>query len=76
MNLEELVEAIADAVVHVDNSRIPFRSFQPGAGPYGEPQLVKLIAAYLAERPAFHGAVVPKRTPDLPIRNEWFVPIL
>jgi hypothetical protein len=27
---------------------VPFKQFQPGAGPYGEPQLVKLIMRHLS----------------------------
>lgn len=73
MDLESLVRDIADALVRIDGSRQPFRSFQPGVGPYGEPQLVRLIAEYLNELPQFHGAVKTKRTPDLSIPSEWAV---
>jgi len=44
MNLMGLVEDIADALKAIDSSGLPFKSFQPGIGPYGEPQLVKLVA--------------------------------
>src|SRR5579862_97700 len=71
MNLEDLVTEIADAIVCVDQSLIPFRGFQPGVGPYGEPQLVKLIAARLNEHHKLAGTVCTKRTPDLLIRNAW-----
>jgi hypothetical protein len=70
-DLNELVTEIADALVRVDASREPFRAFQPGVGPYGEPQLVKLIATHLNEIPKYHGLVRTKRTPDLLIANEW-----
>jgi hypothetical protein len=71
MELEEVVTDIADAVVSIDASRVPHRMFQPGVGPYGEPQLVKLIAAFLNGRPEYHGKVCTRRTPDLLIPNEW-----
>lgn len=63
---------IADAVASVDASRVPHRSFQAGAGPYGEPQLVKLIAVCLNALPKYHG-VRTKRTPDLLIPKQWAV---
>jgi hypothetical protein len=71
MTLDDIVADIADGLVRLDASRTPFRGFQPGVGPYGEPQLVKLIASYLNELPKFHGIVYTKRTPDLLIPNEW-----
>lgn len=71
MNLEDIVPEIANSIIQIDRSLQPFRAFQPGAGPYGEPQLVKLIATYLNELPAFRGTVFTKRTPDLLIKGEW-----
>ena len=71
MSLENAVTAIADAIVNVDKSQVPFRGFQPGVGPYGEPQLVKLIAAYLNGLPTLSGTVSTKRTPDLLIKSAW-----
>jgi|SRR5580698_364585 hypothetical protein len=73
MELDELVTDIADALAGVDASGTPFRSFQPGVGPYGEPQLVKLVAGYLNRLPKYCGTVCTKRTPDLLIPNEWAV---
>lgn len=70
-NLSEIVHDVADALVRVDESREAFRAFQPGVGPYGEPQLVKLIARYLNELPKYRGEVKTKRTPELLIPNEW-----
>jgi hypothetical protein len=73
MELDEVVSDIADALVRVDASRECFRTFQPGVGPYGEPQLVKLIALHLNEFPKYHDAVRIKRSPDLLIGNEWAI---
>jgi hypothetical protein len=75
MNLEELVLDFAEALVHIDASGEGFRSFQPGVGPYGEPQLVKLIAAQFNRLPKYRGAVRTKRTPDLLIPNEWAIEV-
>lgn len=46
--MQELINDIADAIRKVDCSGIPFKQFQPGAGPYGEPQLTKLIVNHLS----------------------------
>jgi hypothetical protein len=71
MTLDEVLHEIADGLASIDASRIPFRAFQSGVGPYGEPLLVKLLAAYRNGLAKFHGAVRTKRTPDLLIPNEW-----
>lgn len=73
MELDELLTDIADALASIDASRAPFRSFQPGVDPYGEPQLVKLVADYLNRLPKYHGTVCTRRTPDLLIPKEWAV---
>jgi len=69
--LDELITDIADALVEIDGSRIPFRQFQPGVGPYGEPQVVKLIANHLNAFQKYRSTVRTKRTPDLLIPNAW-----
>jgi hypothetical protein len=73
MGLDDLVVDISNALLQVDASRVAFRSFRPGVGPYGEPQLLKLIAAKLNQLPKYNGRVVIKRTPDLLIREEWAI---
>lgn len=73
MNLDELVTDVTAALVAIDASRQCFRTFQAGVGPYGEPQLVKLIAAHLNQLPNYHGTVSTKRYPDLLIPSEWAV---
>ena len=47
MNLERVVNDVADALKTIDTAGVPFKDFHAGAGPYGEPQLVKLIAEEL-----------------------------
>ncbi len=71
MRLIEIVDDIADALADIDSSRQAFRNFQSGVGPYGEPQLVKLIAKYINGIPKYEGAAVTKRCPDLLIPEEW-----
>ena len=44
MNLERVVNDVADALKTIDTAGVPFKDLHAGAGPYGEPQLVKLIA--------------------------------
>jgi hypothetical protein len=74
MELAEIVTDIAESIVRVDSSGEPFRSFRPGVGPYGEPQLVGLIVRYLKEIPKYHSACT-KRTPDLLIPHEWAIEV-
>ncbi len=71
MELREVLQDVADAMVRIDKSGKPFRTFQPGVGPYGEPQLVKLIADGLNQIPKYHNSARTKRNPDLIIPNEW-----
>jgi hypothetical protein len=73
MNLEKIVNDIGNALVDLDSSMVPFRSFKPGVGPYGEPQLLKYIASYLNHLPEYIEMVQTKRTPDLLIPNEWAI---
>ena len=73
MNLSEVIEDVADSLIAIDASRVPFRSFQPGVGPYGEPQLLKAIASYLNRLPKYNGQVQTKRTPDLLIPKHWVI---
>jgi hypothetical protein len=73
MDLESVLLDIAEALLRVDASGVPFRSFRPGVGPYGEPQLLKLIAAHLNRLPKYEGGVTTKRSPDLLIREHWAI---
>jgi hypothetical protein len=71
-DLEEVVNDIAGALVSIDDSEPPFKGFQRGVGPYGEPQLVKLIAARLNKLPKYSGAAT-RRSPDFLIPGEWAI---
>jgi hypothetical protein len=57
MDLEGLIPDIADALKIIDGSRVPFKTFQPGVGPYGEPQLVKIVAEHLNRIPHYGGVL-------------------
>src|SRR5229473_5173728 len=75
MNLREVLLDVADAIVRIDASGKPFRNFRPGAGPYGEPQLVKLIALELNSLPKYGKSVQTKRTPDLLVPGKWAIEV-
>ena len=69
-NYSSLVGRIADLLTILDRERPVHRSrgreFKPGIGPFGEPQLVKMLAQLLTKQG------VPsrtRRTPDLDIKN-------
>ena len=75
MNLERVVNDIADALKTIDTFGVPFKGFQAGVGPYGEPQLVKLIAEHLNRFPQYTQPVKTMRTPDLLIAGFWALEI-
>jgi len=73
MDLEEVVSDAAEALVRIDRSGQAFRAFQPGVGPYGEPQVVRGIASHFNELPKYHGTFRTRRTPDLLIPDQWAI---
>src|SRR5271169_6740277 len=73
MELNEVTFDIAEVLARIDSSSPPFKQFQRGVGPFGEPQLVAEIARRLNEIPKYRGAVITKRTPDLLIPGEWLL---
>ena len=75
MNLECVINDIADALKTIDSCGVPFKSFQAGVGPYGEPQLVKLIADHLNQSPQYAQRVKTMRTPDLLVAGFWALEI-
>ena len=68
MELAQLVKLIADVLKDFDSERPVHKTFRPGIGPFGEPQIVKEVGRRLLNKgiPAR-----TKRTPDLAIREEW-----
>jgi len=75
MDLERVVTDVADVLKIIDSAGVPFKGFQAGVGPYGEPQLVKLIAEHLNRSPEYALRVKTMRTPDLLIAGCWALEI-
>jgi hypothetical protein len=71
MELEQVIDDVAAALVSVDRCGIRFKQFQLGVGPYGEPQLIAAVAKHLNTLPAYDRSVKTKRTPDLLIPDRW-----
>lgn len=71
MELAQLICDIGDILVSIDSSRVPFKNFREGVGPYGEPQLVRLVKDHLNRLDAYQGRIFTKRAPDLLLRGEW-----
>jgi len=70
--MQVLVDNIADAIRDIDRSAVPFKNFRPGAGPFGEPQLVKLITKYLSTNyGARYKGIRTCREPDVLIPEQW-----
>jgi hypothetical protein len=70
MQYAGIVRAIADILKEYDSERHAHKAFQPGIGPFGEPQIVSVIAQRLSAQgiPA-----QTRRTPDLDLQYEWAV---
>lgn len=71
MELEQVITDVAAGLAAIDRCGVRFKTFQPGVGPYGEPQLLGGVAQYLNTLPAYSGSVRTKRTPDLLIPQCW-----
>ncbi len=70
MQYTQIVATVADILKSCDSERPVHKSFQPGLGPFGEPQIVALIARCLSEKGIPAGT---RRTPDLYIAHEWAI---
>ena len=73
MQLEEIANDVLGGILQVDASAEPFRQYQPGVGPYSEPQLVKRISGHLNSLRRYEGLVQTRRTPDLFIPGQWAI---
>jgi hypothetical protein len=73
--LSKLVSDVSQCLFDIDASGISFKDFRPGVGPYGDPQLVKLIAERLNQNHGYAGRAITKRSPDLLIRGEWAIEV-
>jgi len=63
-----IIKLIADTLKELDADKPVHKSFKPGIGPFGEPQIVKEIADRLFRKGI---RAHTKRTPDLEIDDEW-----
>ena len=70
MDYPEIVKTIADILKEFDSERPVHKAFQPGIGPFGEPQIVGIIAQRLS---ATGIPAKTKRIPDLDIQNQWAI---
>jgi hypothetical protein len=70
--MQKIVNHIAEGLKYIDDSRVPFRNYQPGVGPYGEPQLVRKLLKYLVTKyPEQYSKAKTKRIPDMLIPTKW-----
>ena len=74
--MQQLVADFAEALRAIDQSAEPFKFFQPGVGPYGEPQLLKKALSILRDRhpDRFKGAKT-KREPDVLVPKRWAIEV-
>ena len=70
MEYSEIVKIIADILKEFDLESPVHKTFRPGIGPFGEPQIVQRIANVLASK---NIPARTRRTPDLEIDNEWAI---
>ncbi len=70
MKYSIIVKTIADILKEYDLEKPTHKAFHPGIGPFGEPQIVRLIANRLTNKGFL---AKTKRTPDLEILNEWAI---
>lgn len=72
MKYAQVIKAIADSLFEIDSMRPTHKAFRPGIGPFGEPQIVRLLAKQLVS----HGLTATTQlTPDLAIRPEWAIEV-
>ena len=70
MEYPEIVKTIADILKDFDSELPVHKTFRPGIGPFGEPQIVRVIADRLHSRGILAWT---RRTPDLDIEHQWAI---
>lgn len=70
MDLNALVKLVANTLKELDTESPIHKSFKPGIGPFGEPQLIKALALRLISQ-GF--AARTRRAPDLEIGADWAI---
>jgi hypothetical protein len=70
--MEQIVRRFAEALKSIDASRARYRKYQPGVGPFGEPQVTKKAVEYLRKKhPKEFRDARTKREPDVLIPGQW-----
>jgi hypothetical protein len=70
--LKTVVDAFAEGLRHIDSGGSPHKGFQPGVGPYGEGEAVRLALQHMrAESPESFSEARTKRLPDVLIPGQW-----
>lgn len=70
MSYSDLVKLIADILKDFDQEKPTHKDFKPGIGPFGEPQIVSIIA----NRLVLEGIPArTRRTPDLEVLQDWAI---
>jgi hypothetical protein len=70
MEYRNIVITITDILKEFDSEMPTHKAFQPGIGPFGEPQIVGIIARKLSTKGI---SAETKRTPDLDIQHQWAI---
>jgi hypothetical protein len=70
MNYDEIVSIVADILRDFDAEMPVHKAFRPGIGPFGEPQLVRIIAQRLSAKGM---RAETRRTPDLDVEHQWAI---
>lgn len=70
MQYQDIVKIIADILKEFDDQKPTHKEFKPGIGPFGEPQIVSIIAQKLSEKGI---QARTRRTPDLDIQGDWAI---
>jgi hypothetical protein len=70
MMLNEVVNEIADFLKEFDSKKPVHKRFQPGIGPFGEPQIVKKIAEGLSLKGQ---PTETHKIPNLSIEKDWAI---
>src|SRR5438874_6801409 len=71
-SLKHAVDGFAERLQPIDLSGIQHKLFQPGVGPYGEAEAVRLALQHMrTQSPEFFAAAKTKRLPDVLIPGQW-----
>ena len=71
-SLKDIIESFAAGLRAIDTSRHPHKTFQPGVGPYGESEAVRLALQYMrAQSPELFSSARTKQQPDVLIPGQW-----